>query len=53
MCSIFGPIVEHFLAILGGHFGVKNPTAEIACGSESVVLILENYIFCKIDMIFM
>ena len=42
---MFGPIFEHYLAILGGHFGVKNPTGEISRDSESVVLQWENYIF--------
>ena len=53
ICSIFGLIFEHFFTILGGHFGVKNPTAAIAPNSKSVVLQWDNYIFCKNDMIFM
>ena len=53
ICSIFGPIFEYFVDHFGGHFGVKKSTEEIISDSESVVLLCENYIFCKNDMIFM
>ena len=52
-CSIFGPILAHLLTSFWGHFGVKKSTDEIGRDSESVVLIWENYTFCKNDMIFM
>ena len=53
ICSIFGPIFEFVLDHFGSHFGAKKSTEEILRYPESVVLLWENYIFCKNDMIFL